>query len=164
MIPLLPLWGKFRDYVTLGLLGVSLVCGAGWYITNLRLDACEANTDAIVARTTQVQAEATTAAIEDKNRIEQEYRERAEQTDAELADVLARYNASLVRYANRSTSSGTPSPAPSGSPAGVDGPSESPVVPSDVITIPFVDAEICAENTARLQLAREWALGLQEVE
>jgi len=162
MIPLLPLWVKFRDYVTVGLLGATLVAGAGWYVTSLRLEACESNTEKIVARTAQVQAEATAAAIEDKNRIEQEYRERAEQTDAELASVLARYNASLLRYANRGTTC-APATAPSGSPESSDGPSESPELPTDFVTISYADAGICAENTARLQVVREWAIGLQEI-
>lgn len=164
MIPVLALWLKFRDYVTIGLGVTTLIAGGMYYVTDLRLEACEASKESLVARYDTALAEATLKAEQDKTRIEEEYTRRAEEADSELSDLLARYNSSLVRYANRSTPSG-PAPTPEGgSPAGVDRPSTSPVVPNDLITIPFVDAEICAENTARLQIAREWAIGLQEVE
>jgi hypothetical protein len=160
----LNLWNRFRDYVTVGLLGLTLVTGAGWYVTDLKLEACEANTEAIVESTRAAAAEATTIALEDKQRIEQEYRDyAAEQTEA-YNDLLGSYNASLVRYANRGTTSRPPASAPSGSPGSPASPGESPDVLDDVILIPFSDAEICAENTARLQVAREWALGLNEIE
>lgn len=160
----LGLWTRFRDYVTIGLFCTTLVASGMYYVTDLRLEACEANTQAIINSTEAAAAEATLEAERDKQRIEQEYRDRAEQADEEFANLLTRYNASLVRYANRSSPSGPAASAESGSTGSVDGASESPVVPNDLITIPFSDAEICAENTARLQVAREWALSLDEVE
>lgn len=166
----LNLWVKIRDYVTVGLLGVAVLTSGAWYVTNLRLEACKARTEAIVESTRAASAEATLEAVNERNRIEEEYRNYAAEQAEAYDDLLGRYNASLVRYANRSTASRS-TPAPEGGSAGsIDSPSESPdvsndlTVTSDLILITFSDAEICAENTARLQVAQDWALGLQEIE
>lgn len=120
----LSLWERFRDYVTLALLGVSLLLGAMFYVTNLRLDACESNTLALVESTRSAQAEAEVKAIEDRNRIEEEYRNYAAEQDEAYRSLLGRYSASLVRYADRGQAS-RPAPAPSGGSTGsTDGASE----------------------------------------
>lgn len=166
----LSIWKRVQNYVTAGLLLTAVVAGGMYYVTNLRLEACEANTQAIVESTRAAAAEAEVAAINDRNRIEEEYREHAAEQAQAYDDLLGRYNASLVRYANRGQAS-RPAPAPEGGSTGsADGPSSSTDVPddltvtSDLILITFSDAEICAENTARLEVAREWALGLEEIE
>lgn len=159
----LGLWNRFRDYVTAGLLVTSLVAGLGWYVTDLKLEACNSSKDAVVEATRAAEAESTVIAINDRNRIEQEYRDHAAEQDEAYHDLLGRYNASLMRYANRGATSRPAASPESGSPGSTDGPGESPDVSNDLI-IPFSDAEICAENTARLQTAREWALGLQEIQ
>lgn len=154
----LTIWSSIHKYVTLGLLATTLVSSGMYYVTDLRLEASEEARQADGERFARAQAEAEVLALEERTRIEQEYEDRAEERDSELADLLSRYNASLVRYANRSTASGPATSASDRGTEGSDGPSESPVLPSDVILIPYSDAEICAENTARLQVVREWAI------
>lgn len=159
------LWSRFSSYITVGLAVTTLATGTMWHVTGLRLDASKAENRALVASYEAASAQATLAAEQNKNEIEKEYRKRAEETDRELGDLLSRYNASLVRYANRSQASGTTSPTPDRGPEGSNGPGESTVLPSDMILIPYTDAEICAENTARLQVVRDWVLNdLNDVE
>jgi len=164
------LWGRLRDYVTLGLLATTLVASAGWYITDLHLDTAEATIEQVEAlrvsdRETyaRAQAEFEVRALENKQRIEQENRERAEQADREYTALLERHRASLLRYRESPAAGSTSSPGDlSGSPASStspDGPSES--ADFSTVRILYTDAEICTENTARLEAAREWALGLQ---
>lgn len=158
------LWNLARDYITLGLLGALLGLSVAHYIKDLKLDiaradlaACGEGRMADRAQYEQAQAEYESNAIREKARIEQENRERAEQADQEYADLLQRYNASIVRYrANTSVgsaSSGTNLSPPSGTSEGSNGPST-----GSFILIPVTDAEICATNTARLQVVRDWVL------
>lgn len=160
----LSIWKKIQNYVTAGLFITTVVAGGLYYVTDLRLEACEANTQAIVEATRAAAAEAETIAIQDRNRIEEEYREHAAEQAQAYDDLLGRYNASLVRYANRSPTSRATATPEGGSTGSTDRPSESPDVPDDLILITYSDAEICAENTARLQIAQEWALGLAEID
>lgn len=155
---LFTLWGRIRDYITLGLLAGAVVAGVGWYTTDLKLDTCRANRIADRATYESAQHEYEAKALREKLEIEERNRERAEEADASYRSLLEQYNAVLMRRfaAPRSTDSGTDLPGTAPTSEGVDGPSEGPVIPE--ITIPFEDAEICAENTARLEVARKWAL------
>jgi hypothetical protein len=162
---LLALWSRFSSYITLGLAATALATSGMWYVTSLRLAASEAAREADIQQFSRAQAEAEVIALQERSRIEQEYEDRAEERDQELSDLLVRYNASLVRYANRSQTSGPVAPAQDRGTEGSNGPSESPVVSLDMILIPYTDAEICSENTARLQVVRDWVLNdLNDVE
>lgn len=99
------------------------------------------------------QAEATRLSLKKESEAD------AAKADASYHDLLAKYNASLLRYsASRSggqEASNHQLPAPSGS----NGPSTGAQLPAE-ITITGPDAEICAVNTARLQAVHDWAVSL----
>jgi hypothetical protein len=155
-----------QNYITTGLAAIVVVTSLGWYITDLRLDTanekvktCKEGRELDRSRYEAAQHEYEAKALSEKQAIEQRNRERAEEADANYGSLLAQYNAALVRrYASAGSESGRANlPGTVSSPSGSDGPSSSPVVPE--VTITYEDAEICAENTARLKIAQEWAEG-----
>lgn len=162
----LDVWKQIQNYVTISLGVTTLVCGTGWYITDLKLDAANERVtavenlrDADKANYEREQAEYTATALREKERIEQENRERAEEADRRYGTLLNEYNASIVRYSRRAVGSpvgNSDLPSPSGSTESGDGPGTSTVLPN-YLTIPMEDAEICAENTARLQVLHDLA-------
>lgn len=166
-------WGKIRDYVSIALLAGILITSLGWYITNARLTAAksEVTTQKSLrkkdrAQYQAAQKEAEARAYQQKQRIERENNERAKKADQDYNDLLSKYNAALVRYrsAQRSASR-SDLPRSSDSSESGDRPSESSELfeNSEPVIIPFEDAKICAENTARLEAVRDWAIGIKEV-
>lgn len=145
--------------------GILLIgASAGWYITDLKLDTARAE---LVAekegrevdkeRYEAAQKEFEVKALREKQEIERRNRERAEEADASLRTLLDKYNAAIMRRAGQSIGSqngGSNSTGETGSASGIDGPSSSAVVPDLMIT--YEDAEICAENTARLLALQKW--------
>lgn len=84
-----------------------------------------------------------------------EYTQNAKAADGRYAELLAQYNANLVRYKQMSASSRSQAPAPQSG----NGPSE-----NSGIYISVRDAEICTENTARLVAVHDWALAVGGVQ
>lgn len=91
--------------------------------------------------------------------LQKESKANADQADANYTGLAAKYHASLLRYAQ--TTSGGKGPGNNQLPTtqGTDGPSPSTDLPA-TLTITGSDAQICADNTARLQTAHDWALSL----
>jgi hypothetical protein len=90
--------------------------------------------------------------------LEQERKdaENARKADEAYNDLLRKYNSSIVRYqASQRTPGGI---TLSSSSSTFDGSYERSE--STIISITLDDAGICAENTARLQAVRQWALGV----
>lgn len=111
----------------------------------------------------RAQAEATANALSDKMKKEAEYAAKADEADAHYADLFGQYRAAILRYqaAQRAADTADLSSA-SQAAQGVDGSGGGAVIPVGDILIPQSDALICAENTARLEAARHWALSLGE--
>ncbi len=109
------------------------------------------------------QAEATAAALSAKMKKEAEYAAKADEADARYADLSGQYRAAVLRYqAVQRAAGGIDLPGGAEPAERADGPSEGAIIPVGEILIPQGDALICAENTARLEAARAWALSIGE--
>lgn len=156
------LFVKFQSYILVFFGVVSVVSSLGWYITDLKLSAEVAARESDKATYEKAQAEYTAKALIEKQRIEERNRENAEEADARYSSLLGKYNDALrVRYeAARSASSrpdlsGTSYPTEGSDRSGTNPELSTP--PSDyLIAITYEDAEVCAVNTARLVVVREW--------
>lgn len=95
---------------------------------------------------------------EDKQKLESKYERDAKEADDSLHDLLSKYNSAILRAkANQGTGSGPGGTSEGNGSTVIDGPSE-----GTKLLISGEDAYICAENTARLKVSREWALKLNE--
>lgn len=162
---ILGLFSQFQGYITAGLGALLLLTSVGWYVTGERLDSARhelkeekqaRKADREIYK--RAQAEAESKALREKAAIEERNRERAKEADANYGTLLAQYHAALLRKqaaASGSAPGGPNLPGTPGAAEGGDGPSQGAVVP-EVIPILFSDAEICAENTARLQVIQKW--------
>lgn len=151
-----------KDYGLIGLCLLLLVSSLGWYITDLKLDRTREQVKTERALYSRAQEEYTVKALKAKQEQERKDNERAQKADADYSDLLAKYNASLLRYkAAQRASSRTDL---SGSPKTTEGsprPGASPELSDTEIIIPFSDAQICATNTARLEAIHEWATSVR---
>lgn len=161
-----------KDYVTYGL-GIALaLVSLGWYIDNTKLAACQAGREADQAKYAAAQAEAKEMWIKEIVKKEKEYVEKAKKADANYDALRSKYNESIRLYVDAQGKARKTSPAAdSGGTESANRPGENPFVsPTDfaqteldvtqVAVVPVSDLVICGENTARLQVARDWALGL----
>lgn len=131
-----------------------IATSTGWYITSLQLDNCQ------IARkndkTAYEKAQATALATELKKKQDKidEYERKRIKADADLATLTGKYHAAVLRY---QTAKGTPNrvSAPSETK-----PAEGDNGPGGETVVSVADLMVCADNTARLEVAREWALGL----
>lgn len=157
MYQILNVWNRFRDYVTAAL-GIGLVVTSlGWYVTDLKLDSEIEGRANDKLRYENAQKEYETRALNEKIRIENENRDRAKEADKRYSDLLGQYNSRLVRFRSaQSTNGGADLSRTPGTAESSDGPSPSTELPLTVI-ITYEDAEICAENTARIKAVQEWA-------
>lgn len=88
---------------------------------------------------------------------------KADNADARYADLSAQYRTISLRYAAAQSATGRANlPASPKGTESADRPGGLAVIPSGNILIPQADALICADNTARLQAAHEWAVSLNE--
>lgn len=109
----------------------------------------------------KAQAQAAVDAYAAKIRKETEDAKKADAADARYTDLSQQYRAAVMRYqaAQRAAGKADLPQSPEG-PASSDRPGGLAIVPTGSILIPQADALICAENTARLEAVREWALSL----
>lgn len=149
------------------LIGIGLLALAVM-VQTLRLSASEARLAASVAgrkadRTSYeaAQAQATANAIAAKAEKEKDYAKKADDADARYADLRAHYDSVLRAKAAQSATGRANLPKPAEAAKIVDGPSAIAILPSGSILIPEADAFICADTTARLQAARDWALAIE---
>lgn len=155
---------KFNHYI-LGALLISLsVASAGWYVTNLKLDSCKESRKTDKVSYEKAQAEATVIHMKAIKAKEQVYVEKAREADASLDSLNTRYASAIRLYTEehrrKARSTGTSSTG--GSTSSDYRSSEDTELPVLEVIIPTSDLLICAENTARLVVARDWALGLNE--
>ena len=93
--------------------------------------------------------------------LNQDYRRRRDETEQRTADLARDYRARVLRIAAGTDHSGggTGIALPAAGPApGTDRPG------GDSLVLARTDALTCAENSARLQAAHEWATGLAKIE
>lgn len=145
--------------ITVTLLLALLLASAGWLYTSVRLNEEIANRRADKEAFKSAQEAAKVKSLQEKARIEKEYHERAKEADDNYRDLLDRYNAYVLQYSYESSSGDFNLSISSGSSEGVDGPGPPPVFS---VSVPVTDLYICADNTARLQAARAWALSLNK--
>ncbi|SHL96482.1 hypothetical protein SAMN05518668_104352 [Sphingobium sp. YR657] len=111
----------------------------------------------------RAQAEATADALSAKMKKEAEYAAKADEADARYADLSGQYRAAVLRYqAAQRAVGGTDLPSAAEATQSRDGSGGGAVIPAGDILIPQADALICAENTARLEAVRAWALSIRE--
>lgn len=152
-----------------------------WRIDSLRGQHLVALAQCRAEATRQVEAfeHARRSAAEIANtariRKEAEYEAARHASDDSLADLRERYRALLLRKtaADRAPAAGADLPRPAGPAGGADGAGTDSLLPAGPhardatilngqppvidMTIDREDAFICADNTARLQAARQWA-------
>lgn len=92
-----------------------------------------------------------------KTELQTEGKAAKNEADTNYTSLLKQYDASLLRYATRPSGSKGPSNNQLPASQGTDGPSQNTVLPA-TLTITGDDGEVCAENTARLSTAHDWAL------
>ena len=158
-------YGSIRNYITLGLVVVVLFLAGYWYVTDLKLISArhQVDTEKALRKADQesykaAQAKAEANALMAKAKQEKIDRDNAEKADASYRALLSKYNASLVHFAQsqRATSYANMS-GQAKSPEVFNRPSADTFIPQTV-NITFDDAQVCAENTARLQAAHDWAV------
>lgn len=145
-----------QTYITIGLLVTTLAASAGWYVTGLRLDSCKSGRLADRAAYHQAQAEATALAIAAKAAEEKRNEERRQKADEDYRALSAKYHDALGLYkaaVRKASNPDLPREAPA--PESPNGPGEGALV-----LVPAGDLDTCADNTARLEVARQWALSL----
>jgi len=153
----LGLWDRLRDYVTLGLFVGLVAVTILWRFSvgDLALEKEGRLRDQETYQSAQSAAEAK--ALRLKQEQEKKDRDKQEAADSNAAALRSKYDGILRRYAEaQRTISRTNLPGSSPTPEGSNGPGTSAVLP-DSLTIPYKDAEICAENTARLEAVQKWA-------
>ena len=139
-------------------------------VTALLLHAARSERDAAIAgraadRAAYVAAQETARsnALAAAAKKDAENVKKADDADARYADLSAQYRTIGLRYAAAQSAAGRANlPATAEGTESANGPSGPAVVPSGDILIPQADALICADNTARLQAAHEWAVSLNE--
>lgn len=164
---------RFRNYIIGGLLIGLGVMTLAWYVTDARLDACKSGREADRATYVAAQAQAEKLHIEAILKKEKEYAAKAKEADAAYGTLSSKYADAVRVYAAAQSKARATASAPyRGSAASPDRSSEAPSLPdgatypeldiTQVVVVPVNDLMICAENTARLVVARNWALGLNE--
>lgn len=165
---------RFRGYVTGGLLIALGVTTLGWVITDARLDACQSGRKADKAAYEKAQADAEVLWMKAIKKKEEDYAKKAKKADEAYDALAGKYNDAIRVYVDaQGKARKASSPADGGDASGTNRPGENPFVsPNDyaqteldvtqVAVVPVSDLVICGENTARLQVARDWALDLNK--
>lgn len=150
------------------LIGLGLLCLA-LIVQTFRLSATEGSLIAEKAgrqsdRLSYEKAQALAASEALSAKIETEKRHEAERekSDARAATLAADYRGAVLRYqAAQRAASEADLPQPSEAAESSNGPGGPSLLLAGDIIIPQADALICADNTARLEAVRDWALSLE---
>lgn len=165
---------KFNMYIIGGLLITLGVTSTGWYVTSLQKEACENGRVADRESYKRAQAEAETLHLLALRKKEKDYEDKANKADADYGKLAGKYADAVRMYATAQGKARYATPAPGGDGAASNnGPRENPFISprdiahpeldiTEVVVVPINDLAICAENTARLVIARDWALGLNK--
>ena len=111
------------------------------------------------------QAEADARAKQIADALTKESKAKAHEADRNYKSLYAQYRANLVRYqALQRAAHGPGGDQASGAAQGTNGSGKGSVVPAPTgpLIITGQDAQICAENTAKLQAAHDWALTIKD--
>lgn len=165
---------SFGGYVIGGLAVICVFLGLGWYTTSNKLETCRDARKTDKALYEKAQADAEVLWMKKFKEKEKEYEAKANEADAAYGDLASKYRDAVRVYIDAQGKARTTARATTGaSPSSDNGPSASPFIPDGAITetelditevaiVPVNDLLICAENTARLVVARDWALKLNE--
>lgn len=166
---------RARGYITGGLLIALGVTTLGWVITDARLDACSAGRKADKAAYEKAQADAEVLWMKAIKKKEEDYAAKARKADEAYDALVGKYNDAIRVYVRdaQSKAARAIASAQGGSAESSDGPGKNPFIPDEayvqpeldvtqVAVVPVSDLVICGENTARLQVARDWAMGLNK--
>lgn len=168
------LFERFGSYVCGGLLVALAVTSVGWYVTDARLDACVSGRKADKAAYEKAQADAEVLWMKAIKKKEDEYNAKAKKADEAYGALAGKYADAVRVYADaQSKARRAAAAAQGGSAESPDRPGGNPLIPEDayiqpelditeVVVVPVNDLAICARNTARLVVARDWALGLDK--
>lgn len=164
MLRLTNVYNKIRDYLLVGSVVALVAASVGWYVTDLRLD----HTKSLVQLEKQgrqldraiyekAQVDAANKSLEAVLKKEREDVEKAKQADEAYASLLNKYNASLLRYQASQRKANTIDM----SSTSITSDGSNLTSESTSISITITDAQICAENTARLQAVKTWTDSLK---
>jgi hypothetical protein len=158
-LPLQYVRSYWREGLIVLLSCFSIVSCSQWSSTHDKLVAERAAhaLDIKSFKTAQTQAEQK---IKDTTqRLQQESKVKADAADESYRELYAKYRANLLRYkADQGVRSGPSGGQQTGTPEEPARSGASPQLYEGEISIAMADANICVENTARLEAAHEWAL------
>ena len=142
-------------------LGLALIITSlGWADSHKTLVKERAEHAVVVQQFKDAQQEANRKAEAKRVELEKKAKDDATKADKRYNTLLTEYRSNLLRYktsqsvASRSDHSQLPAPE-GGNRSGSN---------TDVLTISLDDAEVCAINTARLQIVHDWATELIKTE
>ncbi len=147
---------------------VAMIAGGAWIwrIDTLRaehlaaLGQCQSEKSEQAEAFRRAQRVAQDLAEAAKARKDAENEAARQQADARYDDLGSRYRALVLRKAaaDRRAAGGADLPGADEAAESPDGPGESAGVPIGTFVITESDALICADNSARLEVARQWAI------
>jgi len=132
-------------------------------VTAANLDACASGRKADKAAYEKAQADAEVLWMKAIKKKEDEYEKKAKKADEAYDALSTKYRDAVRVYAAaQSKARSTAAAAQGGSPESAYGPGEDTELPIVQVVVSTEDLMTCAENTARLVIARDWALGLNK--
>lgn len=149
---------NFLYYVNLVALSLVLIFGLGWCNSTSKLQTEKASHIQDIQTFKNAQKLADDNANKIRKDLEQKAKDESEKADKSYSGLLSQYHTSLLRYKANQSGSVRPGDSKLSTTESFDRPGESP---DFSIKISVDDANVCAENTARLQLAHDWAVSLQ---
>lgn len=168
------MFARFSNYITGGLLIALALVSLGWYIDNTKLAACKSARETDKALYKKAQSDALAEHLKALRAKEKEYEAKANKADEAYSTLARKYNDAVRVYVEAQRKARRTATAPDGaSTEGDNRPGENPFVSprdiahpeldiTEVVVVPVDDLKMCAENTARLVIARDWALGLNK--
>jgi hypothetical protein len=155
------LWTSLTTYWKYWLVGALIALNLGtayeWHHTSELLTKEKAAHQLDITNFKNAQKAADDKAQAIKTQLQTESKAAKNEADTNYTTLLKQYDTSLLRYATGTGHSKGPSDNQLPAAQGSNGPSESPNLPA-TLTITGDDGQVCAENTARLSAAHDWAL------
>lgn len=160
LIPFLLSLGRsyWREAISGALLLVLVVTALLLHTARSERDAAIAGRKADRAAYVAAQETARSNALAAAAKKDAENVRKANAADARYADLIAQYRANSLHYSAAQSATGHANlPATGQTAESANGPGGLAIVPQGNVLIPQADVLICADNTARLQAAHEWA-------
>lgn len=146
----------WKFFAIIALIGLQAYIVHSWYDTNIDLVKEKISHQQDIKDFKNAQDLAATLAKTEVGQLKKENDSAVQKANQDYSNLLVQYRSSVLRYSSKSPTS-EPSGGQLSTPQGSDGPSTSPS-----ISITIDDANICAENTARIQVVHDWATNLME--